>query len=141
MSRPLLMIACYAANYGGGNFIRSASALAGAYDGDVTFLLPEAARDKKWLDELGDYAIEFASFTNKGLHDACAALGRKCGRDVIVHVHFLTGLSLRTITAEFPNVLCHWHMAVDPPVGLKNKMVAVAKKGPYSAPFIQGQDL
>lgn len=131
MSRPLLMIACYAAKYGG-NFIRSVSALAGAYDGDVTFLLPEAARDKKWLDELGDYAIEFASFTNKGLHDACAALGRKCGRDVIVHVHFLTGLSLRTITAEFPNVLCHWHMAVDPPVGLKNKMIAVAKRAVFS---------
>lgn len=131
MSKPLILIACYAANYGG-NFIRSMRALADAYDGDVSFLLPEKACGKKWLDELGDYEIGFTSFDREGLHCACVALAEKYGKHAIVHTHFVAGLSLREVTQVFPNVLCHWHMALNAPIGLKSKAISLVKKAVFN---------
>lgn len=131
MSKPLILIACYAASYGG-NFIRSMRALADAYDGDVSFLLPEKARGMKWLDELGEYETGFTPFDRKGLRNACVALARKYGNYAIVHTHFVGGLSLREVTQVFPNVLCHWHMALDAPIGLKSKTISLVKKAVFN---------
>lgn len=127
MNNTVVVISNYAANYGG-NFIRSIRALACACSGSVIFLFPEEARGKLWVEKLDGYEVEFVPFDRQGFHDACSSLVVRCGRDVLAHTHFVDGLLLAQVTECFDRVICHQHMALDRPSGLKGKTKAVLKK-------------
>ena len=107
----LLLISWYAADYAG-NFIRSLMALAGRYDGEVMFVLPVEAKEKKWVSLLSGWQVNYISFEWREFASEVQRIKQGCGQSVVVHGHFLCDHHLRSLNRLFPRVIDHYHMTV-----------------------------
>ena len=116
IGKNLIYVCNFAANYSG-NFIASISKLAENVmeNNQVFFLFPEGARNKKWLSKLpvSNSHILFCTFSYEELHAMCQKLSKDISiKNTIVHTHFIDGEILSSVTANFKNVVVHYHMTV-----------------------------